>query len=142
MLGRRFRSGRGEQLLPGAEVSGQGWLNLDLTFLTFLKSVMERVQHATESEVQAAVQAHARRLADPDPRKAMDYRSAMNSQAARDWPSEASHDFVLELQKPWAPTPESDEYWRALPEAVRLSYSRQGDLSMRAMLAGFESKAG
>ena len=111
-------------------VSGQGLFAMDLTFFSYLESVMRRTRQASDAEVQTAIRSHATRLADQDPRCAIEYRSAMHAESARDWPPEASHDLVLEWERPWAPTPASDAVWRKLPTSVRGSYSRQGSVMM------------
>lgn len=121
---------------PGADITGRGLLDVDITFFAYLKSVMQRTTGASEAEVQAAVRAHARHLGDGDPHRAMEYRTAMHAQSARDWPPAASHDFALELDKPWAPSDAGLAYWQDLPRAVRESYMRQGALVLEAVMQG------
>jgi hypothetical protein len=113
---------------------------MDLTFFAYLKSVMQRTTQASDAEVQAAVQRHARLLADPDPARAMQYRTAMHAESGREWPSEASHDLLLELEKPWAPSEAGLAYWRNLPAGVRDSYTGQGALVIQATLKGLSTE--
>ena len=119
------------------EIAGQGVIAMDRLFFRYLASVMQRSENKTDDEIAAAIREHARSLADADPNRAWNYRMAMIEQSAADWPSEASHDFNLELQKHWAPSAEESQQWSLLPAPVRSSYIRQGRAVNGAVMSAF-----
>lgn len=118
------------------DITGQGVFAMDFLFFRYLASVMEREGNASNVDVSGAVRAHSLRLADSDPNAAWSYRTDALPQTTAAWPAEARHDFLMELERHWAPSAEDAARWAQLPGPVRASYIRQGRLMQGAVLKG------
>lgn len=116
---------RKEALGTAEEIDGQGVVVMDRLFFRYLASVMRRAWHKSEDEINAAVRAHAARLADPDPPRAWDYRMAMIREAARTWPPEASHELQPRTRAGMGTCARGCAARAKLSEARRVSYARQ-----------------
>jgi hypothetical protein len=126
---------------PADEIGGQGWMDTDWLFFRHLANVMFH-EGISGEEVQRACAGHARALTDPNPKRAMDYRSAVLADAARQWPGEASLAFISDLDETWAPSEKSRQDWSQLPPEMRRSYVRQGRVTREAVARGFAERAG
>jgi hypothetical protein len=121
-----------------AILSGQSLLAADRSFLAQASARM--TQAGTPADVAAAaISSYADALSDPDPRRALERRSAVVAEGTRNWPAEARIALIRQLEEPWSATAGDDADWLQLPASVRASYLGQGALMSLAVLEGLSS---